>query len=402
MAAANTPTVLVSGASIAGPALAHWLHRHGFRVTIVERAAAFRGGGYPIDVRGTALQVTDRMGITDRLRLAHVDTRRLTFYDDNGREVGSIRPEAISGGVAGRDIEVPRGTLSAAVTDLLGDTVDVIFNDSIATLDEHSDRVDVTFASGVAREFGLVIGADGLHSNVRRLAFGQEEQYHRYLGYCFAGFTVPNDLGLAHEAIAWNGPGRAATLLCPGDSDTLHGFLIFRSDDPREHSDLDSARQLVAEKFAGAGWHIPRMVEAMLKADDLFFDVVSQIHMPTWSRGRVALAGDAAHATSFLSGQGSSVALVGAYVLAGELASQADHTQAFAAYERKTRPFAELNQALADAGRRSLAPATRMGLWIRNQGLRVAPLLGRVGIDPGRQGRIANSAVELTDYPAST
>lgn len=393
-------TVLISGASISGPVLAYWLNRYGFRVTLVEKAPAFRGGGYPIDIRGTALQVTDRMGITNRLRAAHVDTRRLSFYNDAGRRVGSIRPDSISGGVEGRDIEVPRGTLANALTDLLSDDVEVLFNDSVSTLDERSGHVDVTFTSGRQREFGLALGADGLHSNIREVVFGPEDQYHRYLGYCFAGFSVPNDLRLAHEALMWNTPGKSAVLLCPGDSDTLHGFLIFNRIDPplRESSDPAAMRQLVADTFAGAAWQIPRMIEAMLTTEDLYFDLVSQIHMPVWSRGRVALAGDAAHAPSFLSGQGSSIALVGAYVLAGELVSQPDYAHAFAAYERRTRGFAEQNQAIAKEGKRSLAPATRPQLWIRNQALRLAPLLAHTG-QAGRQGQRANSALDLPTYP---
>ncbi|MFJ8863754.1 FAD-dependent monooxygenase [Streptomyces sp. NPDC102451] len=392
-------TVLVSGASIAGPALAYWLDRSGFRVTLVEKADGFRGGGYPIDIRGTALQVTDRMGITEQLRAAHVDTRKITFHTEAGRKLTSIRPEAISGGVQGRDIEVPRGTLATALTGALGDGVDVLFGDSIAALDQHTDHVDVTFTSGRQQEFDLVIGADGLHSNTRRLAFGPEEPYHRYLGACFAGFSIPNEFGMAHEALMWNAPGRTASMLCPADSDTLHAFLIFQRGDPplRAHTDPDTMRRLVADTFAGDGWHIPRMVEAMLAADDLFFDVVSQIHMPTWSQGRVALAGDAAHATSFMSGQGSSTALVGAYLLAGHLATHSNHTEAFTAYEQQARPFAELNQALADEGKRILAPSARTQFWFHNQTLRLLPLLARTGI-AGRKGRTANSALDLPQF----
>nr|WP_042191503.1 FAD-dependent monooxygenase [Kibdelosporangium sp. MJ126-NF4]CEL20123.1 Oxidoreductase [Kibdelosporangium sp. MJ126-NF4]CTQ97347.1 Oxidoreductase [Kibdelosporangium sp. MJ126-NF4] len=364
-------SVLVSGASIAGPAVAYWLDRYGFDVTVVEKAATIRGGGYPIDVRGTALDVVQRMGIHPRLRAAHVDTRRLTFLDPDGSLITSVRPDAIVGGVEGRDLEVRRGDLTAALYDAIRDTVDFVFNDSIATLHEDADGVDVVFVSGRKGRFDLVIGADGLHSNTRSLTFGPEEQFHRYLGYCFAGFTMRNESGLAHEGVLWNVPGRSAALYAVGENEYMHGFLNFRLAEPPLEAFRDPAaqRDLVADVFADDQWEIPRMVAAMRTADDLFFDVISQIHMPTWSKGRVALVGDAAHATSFLSGQGTSTSLVSAYMLAGALATEPDHTSAFAVYERDTREFAELNQALFHVGSSSITPDTAEALAQRNAAL---------------------------------
>ncbi|MFE2842035.1 FAD-dependent monooxygenase [Streptomyces scopuliridis] len=387
-------TVLISGASIAGPALAYWLHRYGFEVTVVEKAPAIRGGGYPIDIRGTALEVVTRMGLLPRLRAAHVDSRKITFIDADGSRVGSVRPEDITGGVEGRDLEVRRGDLADALYDAGRQHVEFLFDDSIATLHDHDGGVDVTFRSGARRTFGLVIGADGLHSHTRSLAFGPEERYHRYLGYCFAGFTMPNHLGLSHEAMMWNVPGRAATLYAVGDGDQVHAFLNFVRPEPPFDAfrDPSAQRDLVAAVFSDDKWEIPRMVATMLTADDLFFDSVSQIHMPRWSTGRVALAGDAAHAPSFLSGQGSSIALVGAYVLAGELASHDSHTAAFAAYEDRTREFVKLNQALATAGGAGVLPRTAEELAQRNNALDDPARL------PGDQGRSANSALTLPDY----
>ncbi|RCG24822.1 FAD-dependent oxidoreductase [Streptomyces diacarni] len=395
MGTAPARTVLISGASIAGPALAYWLHRHGFAVTVVEKADTIRVGGYPIDIRGTALEVVSRMGLLPRLRDAHVDSRNITFVDADGDRVGAVRPEVITGGVEGRDLEVRRGDLAEALYDAVRGDVEFLFGDWITALHDHGGGVDVTFDSGAQRTFDLVIGADGLHSHTRGLVFGPEERYHHYLGNCFAGFTMPNHFALSHEALMWNVPGRGAILYAVGDGDHVHAFLNFARPEPPFDAfrDPEAQRDLVADVFSQDGWEIPRMVDAMRRADDLFFDVISQIHLPHWSSGRVALAGDAAHAPSFLSGQGSSIALVGAYVLAGELAAQTDHSTAFTAYEERTRAFVELNQALATTGGAYVLPGTAEELARRNHALRDP---ARLPDDQG--GWAATTALTLPDY----
>jgi 2-polyprenyl-6-methoxyphenol hydroxylase-like FAD-dependent oxidoreductase len=396
MAAATKGTVLVSGASIAGPAVAYWLHRYGFAVTVVEKASGVRGGGYPIDVRGTALEVARRMGILPQLREAHVESRRLTFLDADGSTVASVHPQAVTGGVEGSDVEVRRGDLTDVLYRAVADDVEFVFDDSVEALAEHPHGVDVTFRSGAHRSVDLVVGADGLHSRTRELVFGPEERFHRYLGYCFAGFTLPNTPGLSHEAVLWSSPGRGAALYAVRDSDELHGFLVFARPEPPYDAFRDPAaqRDLVAATFADAGWEIPAMVAAMRTADDLFFDVVSQIRQPRWSSGRVALVGDAAAAPSFLTGQGSSLALVGAYMLAGALATHRDHTAALAAYERDTRGFVELNQAQVGEGEAALFPATAEALARRNARLRGLPTR------PPETGRPAHTALTLPSFAA--
>jgi 2-polyprenyl-6-methoxyphenol hydroxylase-like FAD-dependent oxidoreductase len=393
--------VLISGASIAGPTLAYWLDRYGFEVTVVERSDSVRGGGYPIDIRGTALEVVSRMGIRPAIEKAHIDNKNLTFVRGDGKVVASFDPEAISGGVRGRDFEVPRGALTDALVSVIPDSVTFLFEDSVATLVDTGDEVNVTFNSGKAATYDLVIAADGLHSHVRELVFGPEDPFHTYIGYCFAGFSMPNFLGMEHSSIIWNEPGLSASLLVPGESDTLHAFLTFHRDNPPldEYRDPQARRQLVAENFKNKGWHIQKMVDRMLVADDIFFDVVSQIHMPTWAKGRVGLVGDAAHATSFMSGQGSSVALVGAYLLGNELGTKADFREAFASYEKLMRPFAEQNQALVKLGKQSIAPATPTRLFIRNALFKLVPLLMKLGL-AGREGQKANVGLTLPDYDA--
>ena len=389
----NKGTVLVSGASIAGPAVAFWLRRYGFEVTVVEKAAALRGGGYPIDVRGTALEVVRRMGILPQLREAHIDSQRLTFLDAEGGEVASVHPQTVVGGVDGSDVEVRRGDLAEILYGITRDDVEYVFNDSIEALADNKSGVEVTFRSGVRREFDLVLGADGLHSRTRELVFGPEQQYHRYLGYCFAGFTMPNEFGLAQEGVLWSSPGRGAALYAVKGSDDVHGFLVVARPEPPFDAfrDPQAQRALVAAAFADDAWEIPAMVAAMHEADDLFFDTVSQIHLPRWSSGRVALVGDAAYAPSFLTGQGSSIALAGAYMLARSLATEHDHTAAFAAYESETRGFVELNQAQVGVGEAALFPVTAEALAKRNSRLRGLTTM------PPESGRPAHTALTLPE-----
>ncbi|WP_405796618.1 FAD-dependent monooxygenase [Streptomyces sp. NBC_01506] len=386
--------VLISGASIAGPALAFWLNRYGFAVTVVEKAGAPRSGGYPIDVRGTALEVVRRMGILPRLRDAHIDLRRLTFLDKDGGEVASVDPHTLTGGIAGQDLEVPRGELTDALHAAVRDDVEFLFDDSIDTLDQCGHGVDITFRGGGRRTFDLVFGADGLHSRTRELLFGPEERFHRYLGYCFAGFTMRNTFGLSHEMTMWNTPGRAAALYAVGDGGDVHAFLNFAHPQPPYDAfrNPQAQRDLVAEVFADAGWEVPGMLAALRDADDLFFDAVSQIRMPRWSGGRVALVGDAAYAPSFLTGQGTGLALVGAYMLAASLAGPADqdHATGFAAYERDTREFVTLNQDLVGEGDATLFPTTALALERRDAMLRD---LG--ALPAAAEGRPAHSALTL-------
>ncbi|MFE0257466.1 FAD-dependent monooxygenase [Streptomyces sp. NPDC059010] len=385
--------VLISGAGIAGPALAFWLHRYGYAVTVVEKAPALRSGGYPVDVRGTALEVVRRMGILPRLRDAHIDLRRFTFLDGDGGEVASVTPHSVAGSVAGRDLEVRRGDLTEALYSAVRDDVEFLFNDSIDTLDQSGHGVDVTFRGGGRRRFDMVFGADGPHSRTRALVFGPEERFHRYLGYCFAGFTMRNTLGLSREITMWNTPGRAAALYAVGDDDEVHAFLNFARPEPPFDAfrDPEAQRDLVAGAFADAGWEVPGMIAALRDAEDLFVDVVSQIRMPRWSSGRVALVGDAAYAPSFLTGQGSSLALVGAYMLAGSLAHR-DAAAGFAAYERHTREFVTVNQDQIGEGDATLFPTTARALEQRNDMLR------KLSTMPAAAGRPAHSALTLPEF----
>jgi 2-polyprenyl-6-methoxyphenol hydroxylase-like FAD-dependent oxidoreductase len=394
-------TVLISGASIAGPALAFWLARYGINATVVENASSLRGGGYPIDVRGTAIEAVERMGLYAQMRAAHVDSQSIGFVDAHGTVLAKIDPEAITGGVRGKDIEIRRGDIATTLHAATKDTANYRFNDSIAALQEHADGIDVTFVSSDTRTYDIVIGADGLHSNTRSLVFGHESQFERYIGYCFAGFTMPNTFDLDRGALAFTLPGKNAVIYATNDGGPVHAFLVFKYPASLVRGGFTDKykRNLTARMFEGVdGWIVPQMVEAMQKAEDLFFDSVSQIHMPIWSKGRVVLAGDAAHATSFMSGQGSSMALVGAYVLAGEIATNADYSSAFEAYEKLVRPFVEMNQALVDKGKRIMIPDTQEEIDARNEMFRKLAAEGGGKVLQKENSRQIHSALTLPDY----
>ncbi|MEV3977979.1 FAD-dependent monooxygenase [Nonomuraea sp. NPDC049758] len=337
--------VLVSGASVGGPVLAHWLRRRGFEVTLVERAPRPRKGGQAVDLRGAALVVADRMDILEQVRAARTTMRGMSMVDGDGNEIMRSTEETISGGrLDSPDVEIARDDLTAivaAVTD-----APCRYGDSITALAQDDDGVDVTFDSGVRDRYDYVIGADGLHSNVRRLVFGPEERFLRHLGMYVSIYTADNFLGLDHWQL-WHREGEA-------------GFGLFSDREPAvmkvnmgfaagpiayDHRDVEQQKRLVQEHCSGLRWEAPKLLDAMWQADDFYFDAMAQVEMDRWSQGRVTLIGDAAHCPSPLSGQGTSLALVGAYVLAEELGQAPEG--AFDRYERRMRPYVALNQALA-------------------------------------------------------
>jgi 2-polyprenyl-6-methoxyphenol hydroxylase-like FAD-dependent oxidoreductase len=391
---------LISGASIAGPTVAYWLERHGFDVTVVERSSSIRLGGYPIDLRAAAMEVAERMDLLPNLLAAHVHSRRATFVDGEGREVAAVDPEWVHGGVRGRDVELPRGVLATLLAGLTEERVTYRFNTWIAAMADDGTGVQVTFNDGARERFDIVIGADGVHSTTRALVFGDEAQFAHPLGFCFAGFSVPNTLTLDREAVIANAPGRMAAIYAAGSQpETAFALLAFAhpyrlGQDAR---DVGFQRDLTAKAFAGAKWQLPKLLEAMEHAEDFYFDTVEQVRMPAWSAGRVVLVGDAAYAPSFLTGQGSSLALTGAYVLASELARHADHRAAFAAYERKLRPFVEMNQATVTEGTASMIPVTPGQLAQRAASLRA------VSATPASEdtARAVHGALDLSEYNAA-
>ena len=365
----SSRTVLVVGAGVAGSTAAYWLARNGWRPTVVERSAGLRSSGAPVDVRGPAVPVVERMGVLPRLRAAATSATRLDFVDDRGRRIGSIPQQ--SG--AGTEIELPRGDLAAALADTCRDAVDFRFDETVVGLADDGHGVDVVFERGAPRRFDLVLGADGLHSRVRRLAFGPEPRFVRHLGLYVATLTLDGPVADPHTVVMHNTPGRSVAVH-PATGRALVAF-IFRSPhlSDLDHRDVDRHRRLVVAAYAGGGWRIPELLDRVQTADDLYFDAVSQVRLDSWSRGRVGLLGDAATCASLL-GDGSSMAIAGAATLADALAARADDvTAALRAYETRHRPLVESRQRAVGAGAAFLVPATRGGLTARNLAVRLVP-----------------------------
>jgi 2-polyprenyl-6-methoxyphenol hydroxylase-like FAD-dependent oxidoreductase len=357
-------TVLISGASIAGPALAYWLGRYGFRPTVVELAPALRSGGNRVDFRsGTHLGVLDRMGVLDDLRKVQTGGTAMRFVDAAGRKLMELPAD-----FAGGDIEVPRFDLSRVLYEQSRPSTEYRFGDSIATMTETPQGVDVTFTSGLCRTFDLVIGADGVHSGVRRLAFGPEERFVRHLGYYVASWAVPNEFGLDRHSLLYNTPGRLASIGGDHrDPGRAGAFVVFAAPalDYDRH-DPDQQRRIIVERFADLGWQVPRLLAALPDAADFYFDAICRVDVPTWSRGRIALVGDAACGAT-IGGMGTGTGIVAAYALAGELAAaDGDHTVAFPRYHRLLADFARRCQKGGDTTGRFLAPRTAWAARLRN------------------------------------
>ena len=324
--------------------------RYGFKVTVVERAPQLRPGGQALDVRGPALTVAERMGILATIHDRSTKQAGMSLVDADGKEIFRSTERTLTGGrFDSPDVEILRDDLCDVLYEAAGGTVDYLFGDRITALRQNETGVDVTFANAMPCRFDLVIGADGLHSGVRRLAFGPEAQFIRYIGGCVAVFSMPNFLGLNRWQVFCQGGdvfGGVLGLRADIDARTYLGFGLDMAEPlSYDYRDIDAQKQLVADRFAGAGWVFPQIIEQMWRTPDFYFDSMSQIRMDRWSRGRVVLLGDAGYCVSPATGQGTTVAMVGAYVLAGELAAHVDNLIAgTAAYEAELRDYAIHNQ----------------------------------------------------------
>jgi 2-polyprenyl-6-methoxyphenol hydroxylase-like FAD-dependent oxidoreductase len=387
--------VLISGAGVAGLALAHWLTRHGFAVTVVERAPALRDGGHAVDIRAAAREVAERMGVMAEVKQARVDWRGMSYVDEQGRRRAAL-PARLFGmrGEELEQIEIQRGDLVRIFHTVSQESVEYLFNDSVTGLTQNSESVKVTFANSAPRVFDLVVGADGERSRVRALTFDDEarivDEYPSYSAF----FTIPQLFDLDGWEQFCSLPGRRMAGIRPG----LRGvntkvLLTFASSERYDTRDVEEQKRIVADKFADARWEIPQLLESMKHADDFTFGRAIKVTMDRWSRGRVALLGDAAWAS--FAGHGTTFAVVGAYLLAGELAAGDDHQSAFARYEDQLRRYVELGQQGPPGGEKMFLPNTKTAIRLRNLSMRTLPHMPWKSV-------IASGAEKATSVPLKT
>jgi 2-polyprenyl-6-methoxyphenol hydroxylase-like FAD-dependent oxidoreductase len=367
--------VLISGAGIAGMTLAYWLARHGMVVTVVERAGGQRSSGSPIDVRGRAADLVERMGIMARVRDAATEVAGMRFIDARGRVAARVDTMALQRGSGRQDVEIARGDLAAILQEASRDSAEVLFHDAIRSLSQDPGGVDVTFENTPPRRFDLVVGADGLHSGVRRHVFGPERQFARHAGLYVATLPLSRSFDdIDRDITMFNAPRRSATIH-PARSTPLAAFIFWRDSLPGfDHRDMEQHRRLVADTYQADGWQVPALLDEMRATDDLYFDSVSRVEIASWAQGRVVLVGDAASCVSLL-GDGSSLAMIGAHTLAEALARHnREHALAFREYEAQHRRLVDSKQRLMTLGASLLVPRSSAGIAMRNTALRLAPL----------------------------
>jgi 2-polyprenyl-6-methoxyphenol hydroxylase-like FAD-dependent oxidoreductase len=384
-------SILISGASVAGPALAFWLSRAGHDVTVVERSRGLREGGYAVDFRGPAhMDTLARMGVLDDLRALETGGGAMRFVDAANRTQLFLPAE-----FAGGELEVRRADLTRVLYEHSKDRVRYLFGDTIRGLVQHDDRVDVTFESAPPKSYDFVFGADGIHSNTRRLAFPGVE-FERDLGYVICSWDIPGLTVTSTETICFNRPGRMIGIQPPGRDGTPPGVLALFASPPLDIGRRDTARQkeMIAEMFAGMGWRTPELLAGLERADDVYFNRISRAKVPEWATGRVALVGDAAGGVS-IGGMGTGSAIVGAYVLAGELLKNpADYAAAFRRYQQRVEPFAYDGADNGENSGRFLAPRTPWGLAFRNRLMSFPPMTRWMVAEAQKTG----TAIDLPEY----
>ncbi len=395
--------VLVSGASIAGPVLAYWLTRHGFDVTVVERAPTLRKtGGHAVDLFRPAMEISENMGVLPRIEALATQTDRMTMHREGRAQPIEVDLTKIYGAASDRHVEIMRDDLSEIYYDAGRDDVEYLFGDSITAIDHDGE---VTFERAPARRFDIIVGADGLHSNVRRLTFGEEAGLTRFLGGYLAVVSAPRTLANLGEMNGHIGVGRLAAIYTAAHLDDARAVFLFRSKEELsyEYRDVVRQKQLLRDAFAGMHPEVDRWLEEIDGTPAFYFDAISQLSLDRWSRRRVTLVGDAGYCPGPAVGGSTSLAVLGAYVLAGELArADGDHLRAFAAYELQMHEPVHLSRSFARGAAKTIIPGSRAGVWALTRGVQLASRmpapLSRALAKLNTKGLRMHDSIQVPDY----
>ncbi len=365
----NNKNLLISGAGIAGVTLAFWLKKFGFNPTIIEISPTLREGGYAIDFMGAGFDVAEKMSIISDLEKADLNISNVAFVDKDNIEKGSMHYQKIKQVLKNRAFTILRSDLAKIIYKSLDKETEIIFGDSIKQIEQDEEKVLVTFKSGLIRSFDLLVGADGLHSNVRKLIFGEESQFEKYYGYYTSSFTIDNFSKNGRAFSMFNIPNKQVAVYSINEEKAA-ALFIFTSPQKLnyEHHDIEKQKQILKNEFIDAGWKCEDLLSKIDTTSDFYFDPISQIKMDQWSKGRVSLVGDACDCPSLLSGKGSTLAMVGAYILAGELKlANGNHKTAYEEYEKLLKPFMEKKQKSAQSFAKFFVPKSNFGIWLRNK-----------------------------------
>jgi 2-polyprenyl-6-methoxyphenol hydroxylase-like FAD-dependent oxidoreductase len=364
----NRPTVLISGASFAGLSTAWWLKRLGYSVTVVELAQTIRKGGTPVDIREGVIDVVRRMGLLEQIAARGLPPRATEFLDAKGASLAHRPARYDDARDDAEGWEIERDILLDLLFQQVQDDVEFLFADSIASLEESDTEVMVNFVSGTRRSFSLLLGCDGTHSAVRRLCFGEESSFALFLQNYFSLTIVKKLLIPENTSVMFNVPGKTVMLNAyNGKTDIAFCFFSPQEVD-YERRDRDMQMKMILEHFKDEGWRVPELLQEIRHCDNFYFDKLCQIRMPKWSKGRVALVGDAGYCPSPAAGMGGSMAILGAAALGDALEKYPGHlSKAFEEYDRSLRPIVEeIQTAAIEFGLKMFAPKTEEEIRERN------------------------------------